>query len=92
MRIELEKKRRQLAKAEMVAMNTGLNTQVRELKDEIEILLDKENRMWLQHSKTLWAVQGDCNTRFFHSKATNKYRKNFIHKLRNTDGQWSENN
>ena len=46
----------------------------------------------LQCSKTLWVVQGDRNTRFFHSKATNRYRKNFIHKLRNTDGQWSANN
>ena len=91
-RNELEKKRRQLAEAEMVAMNFGLNIRVRGLKDEIEILLDKENWMWLQCSKTLWAVQGDRNTRFFHSKATNRYRKNFIHKLRNTDGQWSANN
>ena len=42
---ELEKKRRQLATAEMVAMNSGLNIRVRGLKDEIEILLDKENQM-----------------------------------------------
>ena len=47
--------------------------------------------MWLQRSKTQWAVQGDHNTRFFHSK-TNRYRKNFIHKLRNPNGQWSANN
>ena len=48
--------------------------------------------MWLQHSKTQWAVQGDRNTRFFHSNATNRYRKNFIHKHRNLNGQWSANN
>ena len=48
--------------------------------------------MWLQYSKTLWAAQGDYNTQFFHSKATNRYRKNFIHKLRKSDGQWSANN
>ena len=71
---------------------SGLNTRVRELKSEIEILLDRENQMWIQHSKIQWAVQGDCNTRFFHSKATNRYRKNYIHKLRNPNGQWSANN
>ena len=43
MRIELEKKRRQLAEAKRVAMNFGLDTRVRELKNEIEILLDREN-------------------------------------------------
>ncbi|XP_050249632.1 uncharacterized protein LOC126696915 [Quercus robur] len=42
-RNELEKKRRQLAEAEKVAMELGLNTRVRELKSEIEILLDREN-------------------------------------------------
>ena len=92
MRNELEKKRRQLAEAEKVVMELGLNTRIRELKSEIEILLDKENQMWLQRSKTQWAVQGDRNTRFFHSNATNRYRKNFIHKHRNLNGQWSANN
>ena len=42
-RNELEKKRRQLAEAEKIAMELGLNTRVRELKSEIEILLDREN-------------------------------------------------
>ena len=73
-------------------MNSRLNNRVRELKNEIEILLNKENRMWLQCFKTLWAAQGDGNTQFFHSKATNMYQKNFIHKLRKSDGQWSANN
>ena len=31
-------------------------------------------------------------TQFFHSKATNRYWKNFIHELRNPNGQWSANN
>ena len=61
-RNELEKKRRQLAEAEKIAMELGLNTRVRESKSEIEILLDRENRMWLQRSKTQWVVQGDRNT------------------------------
>ena len=43
MRNELEEKRRQQAKAEKIAMELGLNTWVRELKSEIEILLDREN-------------------------------------------------
>ena len=46
-RNELEKKRRQLAEAERSAMELGPNTRVRELKSEIEIFLDRENRMWL---------------------------------------------
>ena len=56
---------------------------------EIDTLLDKENRMWLQRSKTLWATHRDRNTRYFHSRATKRFRKNFIHRLRKSDGQWS---
>lgn len=45
--------------------------------------------MWLKRSKTLWATQGDRNTQFFHSRATKRYSKNFISRLKKLDGQWS---
>ena len=81
-----------LAKAEIEAMQFGCNERVRQLKLEIDTLIDKENRMWLQRSKTHWATQGDRNTRYFHSRATKRYRKNYIHRLRRPDGQWSSSN
>ena len=45
-RKELEKKRVALKKAKEVVMRTGVNFEVRMLKQEIIDLMDKENRMW----------------------------------------------
>ena len=92
MKKELQLKRNMLAKAEIEAMQSGRNECVRKLKLKIDTLMDKENRMWLQRSKTHWAAQGDRNSRYFHSRATKRYRKNYIHRLRRPDGQWSSSN
>ena len=46
-------------------MRTGVNFQVRELKKEIDELVDKEYKMWFQRSKMLWAANGDKNSKFF---------------------------
>ena len=67
---ELQLNRNMLAKAEIEAMQSGRNECVRQLKLEIDMLMDKENRMWLQRSKTHWAIQGDRNSHYFHSRAT----------------------
>ena len=45
-RLELRRKRKMLVQAEMEAMSSGLNFWVRELKHEINILLDREAWMW----------------------------------------------
>ena len=65
MRKKLDMKRRLLAKVEKDSMISSVNNRVRELNLEIDTLLDKENRMWLQRSETLWATQGDRITHFF---------------------------
>ena len=54
-RSELKKKRKQLIEAEKEAMRTGRNFRIQELKKEICDLEDKENRLWFQRSKALWA-------------------------------------
>ena len=69
-RKELAKKRRFLVDGEKEAMRSGLNHRVRELKREIIELIDKDNRMWFQWAKVLWAKDGDKNSKFFQSRAT----------------------
>ena len=39
----------------------------------------------------LWASNGDKNSKFFHSRATQRKRKNSILRIRNLKGQWRTN-
>jgi len=84
----LKQKGKELIHAEKEAMQTGQNSRLLELKKEIESLVDKEQRMWLQRSKVLWASQGDRNSKFFHCRATQRKRKNTIQKLQASTGQY----
>ena len=87
-RKELEKTRKLLAKAELVAMNGGSNKRMKYLEKQILTLLDREAKMWAQRSKVQWLRDGDKNTRFFHSKATQRRRRNYIKGLYDENGQW----
>ena len=73
-------------------MRSGNNQQVQELKNEIAKLVDKENRLWFQRSKILWAKFGDRNSKFFHSHALQRKRKNLIRKLMDSNGRVFEDN
>lgn len=72
---ELEKKKKSLLEAKREAWHSGLNFRVRELQLEINILLDREARMWNQRAHILWLSNGDNNTKYFHRKATHRFRK-----------------
>ena len=46
--------------------------------------------MWNQRSRILWLKNGDGNTKFFHSRASHRYRKNVIMGLNDSHGVWKE--
>ncbi|KAL4597773.1 hypothetical protein ACB092_11G013300 [Castanea dentata] len=71
----LEQKRKELIQVEKEAMKVGQSWWLQELKKEIASLVDREQRMWLQRSKVLWASQGDRNSKFFHCRPLNKKGK-----------------
>ena len=87
-RKEIESKKKDLVQAEKEALRTGANKRVRELLAALNELSEKEARMWLQRSKVLWAKMGDKNSKYFHLKATQRFRKNSITCLRKADGLW----
>ena len=45
--------------------------------------MGKEERMWRQRSRFTYIKEGDRNTRFFHSRATLRKRRNCIKNIRN---------
>ena len=85
---QIRKKKELLWKAEEALANGGDHNVVVQLRCELNVLLDKENRMWFQRSRALWLAEGDRNTRFFHRVATQRKRKNFIKGIRDRHGAW----
>ena len=73
-RKELEFKKKEIVKAEKEAMRSGQNFRVKELMLELNNLMDKEARMWLQRSKVQWAKYGDKNSKYFHARAIQRFR------------------
>jgi hypothetical protein len=63
-------------------------TEIRAVRDKMNELLYREEMMWMQRSRIAWLREGDRNTRFFHSKAVWRARKNKIKKLQDGEGVW----
>ena len=82
----LGKKRKLLAKAEALSMTGQSHEQVRILKGEVHELMVKEDSMWHQRSRVEWLKAGDLNTSYFHSRASQRNRRNFVSKLICEDG------
>lgn len=87
-RKELEVKKKLLLQVEREAVISGANCKVRELKATINILLDREARLWSQRSRIFYLRNRDNNTKFFHNKATMRHRKNIIRGIFDESNSW----
>ena len=47
--------------------------------------------MWNQKSRILWLSKRDGNTKFFHSRASHRFKKNSILGINDSHGLWREN-
>lgn len=57
-------------------------------KLEINELLNKESMMWIQRAQALYLQSSNNNTRYFHSRASQRYKRNWVHGLRNNKNIW----
>jgi exonuclease III len=57
------------------------------LKKHLNRLLDYQNKYWKKRCTYRWAQLGDENTRFFHARASERYRQNSIVSVTLEDGR-----
>ncbi|KAL4296041.1 hypothetical protein GQ457_12G028380 [Hibiscus cannabinus] len=55
---------------------------------ELEGLLDQEELIWRQKSRSEWITHGDRNTTYFHRRAINRRQKSRIRALKLNNGEW----
>ena len=60
------------------------------MKMELNRWLDIKEEMWHQRSCNNWLKVGDKNTTFFHTKASNRFRRNTISRVLDSNNVWQE--
>ncbi|KAL5746685.1 hypothetical protein ACOSP7_027831 [Xanthoceras sorbifolium] len=65
-------------------------SRIKQIESSIDELLVQKELFWRQRSRALWLHASDKNTKFFHTKATQRKRRNRISGLMDLNGVWKE--
>uniref|UniRef100_A0A2N9GD20 RNase H type-1 domain-containing protein n=1 Tax=Fagus sylvatica TaxID=28930 RepID=A0A2N9GD20_FAGSY len=83
----LKEKTDQLRQAEMDSTLGFGHDLVISIHREVNELLLKEEKMWKQRSRESWLKEGDRNTKYFHSRASHRRRRNSILSVTTDEGE-----
>ena len=64
--------------------------QEKELRLELEYLMEKEEIIWAQKARSNWITQGDRNSKYFQTLVKQRRARNRILQLRKADGNLTE--
>ncbi|XP_023912817.1 uncharacterized protein LOC112024413 [Quercus suber] len=87
---QIQNKRKALNKFVLRDHDGSNGREINKLRKEINELLDCEEIMWQQRSKVQWMGLRDHNTKYFHTKASGRKKKNTITGLMDERGNWIE--
>ena len=83
--------KRKLEKEFMMAQ-TNLNSRncitEKQIKKELENLEEQKHVMWMQKSRVNWIIQGDRNTKFYHTVTVRRRMRNRIPCIWNGQSLW----
>ena len=72
------------------SMAGGGNDRLASLNEELQNLMALKEHMWSQRSKSDWLQYGDQNIKYFHCKASERNKKNYISSIENAASVWNE--
>lgn len=84
----LKQKQTRLQQLESLNSLNGYQAKIRDLKKEINEVLTREEIMWNQRSRVEWLKNGDSNTKLFHASTSQRWSKNRIEGLMDSEGEW----
>ncbi|XP_028548518.1 uncharacterized protein LOC114579019 [Dendrobium catenatum] len=58
--------------------------------EELNSILARLDTWWRQRAKVKWALEGDINSKFFHTFASARKNANFINKIKDDNGEETE--
>lgn len=64
-----------------------VKSQIKEIETNLNDVLLQEEVWWAQRAKTQWLKYGDNNTKFFHFKASQRKKKNYIYSITDKNGR-----
>ncbi|KAG2706415.1 hypothetical protein I3760_05G103200 [Carya illinoinensis] len=85
---ELAKAKMKLQSLQATDPNCLFMAEFNKARDEVQKWLENDELIWKQRSRVQWLRDGDCNSKYFHSKASTRKRKNTIVQLKDDSGNW----
>ncbi|KAF7815029.1 reverse transcriptase [Senna tora] len=86
--VRIKQKEDELRVVQNLIHDPSSRVRERQIRKDLDHLLDCEQTIWAQRARQLWLAHGDRNTRYFHSVVNSRRMKNRIHGIHLEDGQW----
>lgn len=88
--VKIESKQKEMAEFSVGVDAISVARHRRAVQEYVKLIKQKDD-YWRQRAKIHWIKEGDQNTKFFHSMATTRRKKNKIEKIKDCDGTWYHN-
>lgn len=86
--MKLDNLKNQLASIQAASPSNSSDLQQRQIREEIEVLLDREEMYYHQRSRIRWLQYGDKNISFFHASVVQRRQRNQLLRLKDENGDW----
>ncbi|KAH7854077.1 hypothetical protein Vadar_009826 [Vaccinium darrowii] len=87
-KLKLSSLKNSLTKIQASLPSLIMDLQQKQIKDEIELLLVREEMYFHQRSRIRWLNYGDMNTSFFHATFIQRRQRNQLIRLKDDNGVW----